>query len=158
MLFLVFQVGSDRYALDTSRIVEVIPYLALKQVPQSPKGVAGLFNYRGQPVPALDLCDLMLDHRARERLSTRIIIVRFPLAPGQDRLLGLIVENATETIRKNANEFVESGMRIGNAPYLGPVIMDGKGVIQWLHEHRLLEESVRDLLFARSCELTDAPN
>ena len=80
MLFLVFQIGNDRYAMDTSRIVEVIPFLALKRIPQAPKGVAGLFNYRGQPVPALDLCDLTLGQPAREHLSTRIIIVKHSVA------------------------------------------------------------------------------
>ena len=49
MLFLLFQLGKDRYALEASRVVEVVPLLALKQLPQAPKGVAGIFNYRGPP-------------------------------------------------------------------------------------------------------------
>ena len=156
MLFLVFQIGNDRYALDTSHIVEVIPFLTLKRIPQAPKGVAGLFNYHGQPAPAVDLCDLTLGQPARECLSTRIIIVKHPAASGEDRLLGLIAEHATETIRKDAGEFVDSGIKVGNAPYLGPVIMDGKGVIQLLQAQRLLEQSLRDLLFPQTTELSHA--
>ena len=154
MLFLVFQIGNDRYALDASHVVEVIPFLALKRIPQAPKGVAGLFNYRGRPVPAVDLCELTLGQPARECLSTRIIIVKHPDASGEDRLLGLIAEHATETMRKEAREFVDAGVKVGGAPYLGPVIMDGKSVIQWLHAQRLLEQSVRDLLFSKTPELT----
>ena len=75
MLFLLFQLGNDRYVLEASRVVEVVPLLELKQLPRAPKGVAGIFKYRGRPVPAVDLCALTLGRPASERLSTRIIIV-----------------------------------------------------------------------------------
>ena len=64
MLFLVFQLGKDRYALEARRVVEVVPLLGLKKVPQAPKAVAGIFNYRGRPVPAIDLCQLALGQPA----------------------------------------------------------------------------------------------
>jgi len=50
MLFLLFQLGQDRYALEASRVIEVLPLVSLKRIPQAPRGVAGLFNYRGRPV------------------------------------------------------------------------------------------------------------
>ncbi len=153
MLFLLFQLGNDRYALEANRVVEVVPLLALKRLPQAPGGVAGIFNYRGCPVPAVDLTELTLGVPAAERLSTRIVIVRYPDATGRPRLLGLIAEHATETLRTDAGDFVDSGVKIGGAPYLGPVLMDGKGPVQWLHEERLLTEPVRDLLFAESVAL-----
>jgi len=150
MLFLLFKLGNDRYALDANCVVEVVPLLALKGLPQAPRGVAGIFNYRGRAVPAVDLSELTLGEPAAERLSTRIVIVRYPDAIGKSRLLGLIAEHATETLRTESRNFVDSGVRIGVAPYLGPVLMDTKGPIQWLHEQRLLSEPVRDLLFAES--------
>ena len=130
-------------------MIEVVPLLALKAIPQAPKGVAGMFNYRGRPVPAVDLSEITLGQPAKECLSTRIIIVQYPDATGEIRLLGLIAEHATEMIRSDTRDFVDSGVRIGKAPYLGPVLMDAKGPIQWLKEQRLLSEPVRDLLFAQ---------
>src|SRR5712691_98717 len=112
MLFLLFQLGNDRYALEASRVVEVVPLLALKVFPQAPKGVAGIFNYRGQPVPAVDLCALTLGEPAKERLSTRIIIVKLPDGARPGRLVGLIAEHATEMLRKEPTDFVESGVQI----------------------------------------------
>jgi chemotaxis-related protein WspB len=150
MLFLLFQVGHDRFALDATRVVEVVPLLDLKRIPQAPKGVAGLFNYRGRPVPAVDICEMALDKSARERLSTRIIVVRYPDAAGNDHLLGLIAEEATSLLRKETSDFTDPSVCIETAPYLGPVIMDGQGVIQWIHEQRLLPESVRDMLFSEA--------
>jgi chemotaxis-related protein WspB len=158
MLFLLFQLGNDRYALEASRVVEVVPLLALKQLPQAPKGVAGIFNYRGRPVPAVDLCALTLNQPARERLSTRIIIVNLPDASGAGHLVGLVAEHATEILRREPGDFVESGIRLGSAPYLGPVLMDPQGPIQWVHEQRLLSEPVRDLLFAETAVLSHETN
>jgi chemotaxis-related protein WspB len=152
MLFLLFQLGNDRYALEAGRVVEVVPYLALKKIPQAPRGVAGLFNYRGRPVPAVDLCELTLGHPAGERLSTRIIIVNYSSGNGRTHLLGLIAEHATEMLRKNADDFVPSGVNIDAAPYLGPVLMDSHGAIQWIQEQRLLSENVRALLFPEVVE------
>jgi chemotaxis-related protein WspB len=147
MLFLLFQIGNDRYALEARHAVEVVPFLALKKIPQASRGVAGLFNYRGRPVAAVDLCELTFGRPARELLSTRIIVVNFPDSAGKPQWLGLIAEHATGMMRREQRDFVRSGVKVGNAPYLGPVVMDDKGVIQLLHAEHLLTETVRDLLF-----------
>jgi chemotaxis-related protein WspB len=149
MLFLLFHIGNDRYALDAGRVVEVLPLLTLKLLPQAPKGVAGLFNYRGQPVPAVDLSEMTLGRQAVDSFSTRIILVRHPGSDGQEHLLGLIAEQATETLRTDKRDFKDSGVHVSSAPYLGPVLMDPAGPIQWIQEQRLLPAKVRDLLFAK---------
>lgn len=154
MLFLLFHFGTDRYALEAKRVVEVLPLVELKRLPQAPKGVAGLFNYRGHPVPVIDLSELTQGRPAAERLSTRIIIVNHPDGAGRNRQLGIIAEYATQMVRFEAKAFVDSGVKIEAAPYLGPVLMDSHGPIQWLHEQRLLSEPVRNLLFSETVALT----
>src|SRR5947209_19227584 len=116
MLFLLFQLGKNRYALEASRVVEVVPMLALNQLPQAPKGVAGIFNYRGRPVPAVDLCELATGSPARERLSTRIVIVKHGSGNDPGRMLGLIAEKATEMLRTNPQDFVDPGVSFAAAP------------------------------------------
>ena len=74
MLFLLFELGKDRYAIEAKRVVEVLPYVQIKRVPEAPGGVAGIINYRGEPVPILDFSEVALGTPAREYLSTRIII------------------------------------------------------------------------------------
>ena len=130
MLFLLFQLGKDRYALEASRVVEVLPLLDLKALPGAPRGVAGIFNYRGRPVPAVDLNLLTLGERTNERLSTRIVVINYPDDSGKFQPLGLIAENATEIVRRDKNDFVEPGLKLSGAPYLGPVLMDEKGSVQ----------------------------
>ena len=148
MLFLLFQLGADRYAIEASRVIEVVPLLNLRPLPKAPPGVAGLFNYRGRPVPAVDLSVITLGQPAIERLSTRIIIVNYPDATGTNRLLGLIAERATETLRKDAKDFIDTGVKINASPYLGPVLMEPSGAIQWVYEQRLLPEPVSTHLFS----------
>jgi chemotaxis-related protein WspB len=154
VLFLLFQLGKDRYALEASRVVEVVPLLTLKKLPQAPPGVAGIFNYRGRPVPAVDLGALTIGRPASELISTRIIIVNYPDDTGTNRLLGLIAEHATEMLRKEVKEFADPGVNIGAAPYLGPILMEGPHPIQWIHEDRLLPEPVRKSLFNEQLALS----
>ena len=147
MLFLTFQLGPDRYAVEASRVVEVLPLLGLKRLPQAPRGIAGIFNLRGQPVPAIDLNELSFGQPAQERLSTRIILVQYTDALGRRHPFGLIAECVTQTLRKDPKDFVNAGITLAQAPYLGPVLMDAKGPIQWLHTEHLVSEPFRQLLF-----------
>jgi chemotaxis-related protein WspB len=145
MLLVLFQLGHDRYALPASQVVEVIPLVALRKLPQSPRGVAGVFVFRGQPVPAVDLGELLAGQAARERLSTRIIVVEdasFPEGPGGKPWrfagrLGLIAERATATMKCDPGQFKELGVNLTATPGLGPVITDARGVIQLLQPQKL---------------------
>lgn len=153
MLFLLFQLGPDRYALEARRVVEVVPFAALKSLPQAPAGVAGILNYRGCAVPVVDLSELTLAKRVEERLTTRIIVVRHPDASGRARLLGFLAEHATETLQTDPSRFVEPGVKLGAAPFLGPLLMDANGPIQWVHEQHLLPEPMRQVIFAELCPI-----
>jgi chemotaxis-related protein WspB len=147
MLFLLFSLGRDRYAFDVGQIAEVLPLVRIKPVPQAPPGVAGLFSYRGQPVPIVDLSELLLGRPAPARLSTRLILVHYPNSHGSSRLLGLIAEHATDTMRREAGDFTASGIGQGHAACDGPVTTDEHGVIQWLDVKALLPATLRDALF-----------
>lgn len=103
MLFLLFRIGRDGYALATEQIIEIIPLVDLKKMRQSPEAVAGTFEYRGRFIPAVDLCTLELDRPAYRRLSTRIIVVRHPA--DNSALIGLIAEGVTETLRLDPAAF-----------------------------------------------------
>jgi chemotaxis-related protein WspB len=152
MLFLLFQLGDERYALDTRHVAEVLPLVAITPILQAPTGVAGLFNYRGAPVPALDLSLLTLGRPAPARLNTRLVVVHYPDHRGDTRLLGLIAEKVTETVRRDPAEFVVSGITLDRAPYLGPIATDARGLLQWIEVERLVPASVRDVLFTSPLE------
>ena len=147
MLFLLFQLGKDRYALDARQVVEVLPLVAVKQLPQSPPAVLGAFNYRGTAIPLLDLSQLALGRAAQHRLSTRIVVVDYPDPAGRARMLGLLAEHVTETLRRLPTEFQEAGVDVPDAPYLGPVAHDAQGLVQLIRIEQLLSADVREMLF-----------
>jgi chemotaxis-related protein WspB len=153
MLFLLFQLGQDRYALDTSRVAEVLPLVDIARIPQAPPGVAGLFNYRGVPVPVIDLSQLTIGRPAQSRLNTRIVLVHYPDGGGGTRLLGLIAEKVTETVRRDKADFVATGVTSDRVPYLGPVATDARGLMQWIDVESLLPASVRAVLFTQPLAL-----
>jgi chemotaxis-related protein WspB len=156
MLFVLFHLGPERYALEAQRVVEVVPLLALKKIPQSPRGLAGMFMYRGRPVPALDLCELTLGRPAVEHFSTRILIVNHSPADGPEQLVGLIAERATEIIQRDAQDFVTSPVRITASPFVGPMLQDGGGVIHLLSPERLLQQHTCAPFLAQPTEVGDA--
>jgi chemotaxis-related protein WspB len=147
MLFLKFSLGQDHYVLDVALIEAVLPLMASKILPGAPDGVVGAINYRGQPVPLIDLSLLALKRAAASVLSTRIILVRYPTAGLKPALLGLVVEHAIETISRDPADFVASGVEAGMPAYLGPVASDGRQLIQRIEPERLLSPEIRDILF-----------
>ncbi|WP_455922400.1 chemotaxis protein CheW [Pseudomonas putida] len=148
-LFLVFQVGSERFALAATDIGEVLPWVPLKPVPQSPAWVAGIFAHRGRVVPVIDVGQLMFGTPAAQRTSTRLVLVHYRADPTRSNLrLGLILEHATQTLRCDPRDFQPSELSNRNTPYLGPVREDELGLMQWVGVQDLLDDRVRELLFA----------
>ncbi len=152
MLFILFHLGNDCYALDAARVAEVLPLVQVKKIPRAPAGVAGVFTYRGSPVPVLDLSEIALGRPSHARLSTRLLLVYYPDETGAKRLLGLIAEKATETLRREPGDFVASGVRSDGASYLGPVAHNARGLIQWVEVDKLLPAAVREALFRQVME------
>ncbi len=144
MLFLQFRVGMDRFVVETSRVVEVLPLVYWKQLPGAAGGLAGILNYRCTPVPLIDLSILMLGHPSPERMSTRIIVVSTDsVSSGR---LGLIGEQVVSTVHSDPASFVVPDDVTMTVPYLGPVLVQAYGVIQWLYVDHLVAPEARTQL------------
>jgi chemotaxis-related protein WspB len=147
-LFLLFRIGSERYALRATEVAEVLPRVALKPIARAPQWVAGVFAYRGAVVPVIDLSALTFGQPAEARTSTRLVLVNYrPDDAESAQWLGLILEQATDTLRCHPEDFQPYGLDNREAPYLGPVREDVHGLVQWVRVNDLLDESVRALLF-----------
>lgn len=159
-LFLVFRIGNERFALQAVEVAEVLPRLPLKPIARAPEWVAGVFAYRGAVVPVIDLSALTFGQPAQARTSTRLVLVHYrPDAATSTQLLGLILEQATDTVRCNPADFQPYGLDNRQAPYLGPVRKDAQGLLQWVRVADLLDEQVRALLFpAQPLDLLKEPS
>jgi chemotaxis-related protein WspB len=143
MMYIVFSIGNDRFALDSSHVVEVVPRVDLWQIPKAPAYVTGLFRYRGRLVQVLDLCQLMKGQPCPVRLSTRILLVHYPGDDGTPHILGLMVERVTDTLTSRDLTFAPAGITADEAPYLGEVATDEHGMIHRLRVEALLPAPMR---------------
>lgn len=152
MLFLVFQLDAERYAIDAATVTAVLPQVELRRLPQAHPAVAGVFDYRGEVVPLIDLCRLALARPARAAMSTRIVLADYRDRAGQPRRLGLLAERVLDTVRLEPQAFAPSGVDQPLARYLGPVARDAHGLLQWIGVRELLPDDVHDLLFQQAAQ------
>ncbi len=137
MLFLLCKIRGERYCLDASRVIEVVPMVLFKKIPHAPPYLSGIFNYRGTIVPVVDLSVLLHGEPCRPRLSTRTILVDY-VGPDKDRhILGLLAEHVTETISRRKTDFQSPGVEIEDSRFLGGVISDDEGMIQRIETDRI---------------------
>lgn len=152
MLFLLFELDQQRYALDTARVREVLPLVEIRAIPRAAPAVAGVIEYRGATLPVIDVSELVLGRPAERRLSTRIVLVQHQGPGGVERPLGLLLERATRTLRCEAGEFQPSGLSRAPAPYLGPLATSSSGLVQRLELNELLTPAACAVLFEAAPE------
>ena len=143
MLLLGFNIGNDKYVIDTANVVEVIPLVRLKDLPGSHDGISGLLNYHGEFVPVVDISLLCNKTTGNDTLTTRIIISRYH----GDKLLALKAEKVTEAMKIDKNAFTDSGIKVSEQGFLGDVTEHNSELLQMINIDQLLSEEVKDSLF-----------
>ena len=152
MLVLTFQVGQEAFALDIRRVREVVPRVRLQPVSGAPDWLAGLFVYRGQAVPVLDLHRLTGAGECPPHLSSRIILVPHGAGDRPDGLLGLLATQVAD-IREVAPAARPIISLAGETrPDLGAVLADGTGMLRVLDPDKLLAGAAGREMLALSVE------
>ena len=145
---MLFELGKDRYALDVRQVVEVLPQVDSKSLPGAMPGMAGLFNYRGHAIPLLDLTQLSLGQQCPARMSTRIIVTTYSDESGRSYRIGLLAERVTETIRRSESDFKDLAVGGCGSRFSGPVLTEGKTLIQRVEVRNLLPRNLQMQTFA----------
>ncbi|MGD8567091.1 MAG: chemotaxis protein CheW [Gammaproteobacteria bacterium] len=146
-LYIQFFIDDDRFALPANDVIAVAPVVSLHKVPQAPDYVAGILNYRNQSVPVIDMTALLAGHSTRNRLSTRIVLIRIVAHDGQQRVIGLLAERVTEVMRIDETKFTDPGIRNSKTKYLGDVMTDQQGILQRLKVTEILPKAAQEMLF-----------
>jgi chemotaxis-related protein WspB len=160
MLILTFTAGGNRYAVDVSRVVELVPRVELRAIPHAPEFLAGFLGYRGRIAPVIDLGLLLGTAPCPDRLSTRIILVEVepgdhnqgegdrarPVEePGPGRreaapdsgLLGLIAEHVGDLIRVEPEDVVPAPVSLLQTPYLNRIAQTDREFVPLIEVSRL---------------------
>jgi chemotaxis-related protein WspB len=146
-LLVTFRIGTDRHGLPARDIVAVTPLPRFRELPQAPYYVLGLFQHRGQLVPAIDLSALAGRGPCNSYMSTRVILVCVADAEGLPRLLGLVAEQVTDTVAVDVGEGVPSPVQIPEASYLGDLFSTDQGLLQAVKIDDLLPKEVKAFLY-----------
>lgn len=144
---LLFEVAGQRYGLDVSEIVEVVPAVRFRSMHGVPAYVIGLCRYRGGMVPVLDLSHMLGAPASVLRYSTRLVIVRYRGCDGQAHLLGLLVERSALGVTQAPRHLTSSGIATPDVPYLGPLVTDGDEIFQLVTVDQLIPSGLRERLF-----------
>jgi chemotaxis-related protein WspB len=140
MLVLTFQVGSTRLALDVGRVREVVPRVRLQPVACGPPWLTGVFVYRGQVVPVIDLHRLVGNDECPAHLSTRIILVPHVI-DGEQRLAGLLAAQVADVRDIEVPSRPQAPLTAPGRPDLGPALVDGRQLLHLVELSRLLPEA-----------------
>jgi chemotaxis-related protein WspB len=142
MLILGVSIGNEQYGIEAIRVIEVVPLIALKKVPLADVCIKGLFNYRGQPTPVIDLCQLFEQSPCSDSLSTRIVIVNYQQTSGTPRAVGFIAEHITDVMRCQPDDMRNSGIADSSNDFLGLIYSGDNGMVQLIDTDKILPESI----------------
>jgi chemotaxis-related protein WspB len=138
MLMLLFYVGNEQFALDCDLIIEIFPKVNLKAISHMPPCFAGLMNYGGIPVPVIDVVQLIENRSSGSSMHTRIVLLKHHTIESSN-FLGLICEKAIATIEVEFSQFIDSGLKPEEKPYLGGIYSDGSKSIQYFDTLALIK-------------------
>lgn len=148
MLLLIFKAGENEYALETARILRVVPCVNLRPYAGAPAYVAGILNFRGTPVVVVDLGQLINRTPCRRFMSTRIIITEHTRHGGKQILLGLLAEDITTLAKKNHADLLENVLNTPGINYLGKMFRDNERFIQVVKVEAIVPAELENMLTA----------
>lgn len=149
MLLIKFKIGNEYYALDTNEVIEIIPAITLRPIPGTPDFFAGIFDYRGQIVPVIDITQLTINKPSVMRLSTRIVLLNFPFQE-KNMILGLMVEDLTDVVEIDEANFQDTGIASEKAQYLGAICEYENSFIQLVQMEKLFSQDIQKKIFSYS--------
>ncbi|MDD4986577.1 MAG: chemotaxis protein CheW [Dehalococcoidales bacterium] len=137
--YLTFVLNGEDFALETSRVKEVLEYTTITRIPRMPDFLCGVINLRGNVVPVMDM-RLKLGMPVAERtVDTCIVIVEVEF-DGETVTIGCLVDSVKEVLEIPAGEIEPApkmGMRL-RADFIQGMARQNEGFIIILDINRIL--------------------
>jgi purine-binding chemotaxis protein CheW len=108
---LTFKLDEEVFALDISKVREVLEYTSVTKVPQTPDFMCGVINLRGGVVPVVDMRLKFGMVHAEKTVNTCIIIVEVEL-DGESTVLGAMTDSVQEVFEFEPDQ-IEPAPKIG---------------------------------------------
>jgi len=109
--YLTFKLDEELYAIDISKVREVLDFSRVTKVPQTLDFMLGVINLRGSVVPVVDMRLKFGLSMTEKTLNTCIIIVEVEI-DGQTTILGALADSVQEVLELEPDR-IEPPPRIG---------------------------------------------
>ena len=109
--YLSFNLDDEVFALDISKVREVLEYTTVTKVPQTPAFMQGVINLRGSVVPVIDMRLKFGMSVTEKTINTCVIIVDINL-DGETTVLGAMADSVQEVFELETDE-IEPAPKIG---------------------------------------------
>jgi purine-binding chemotaxis protein CheW len=109
--YLTYKLGEEVFALDISKVREVLDFTTVTKVPRTPEFMRGVINLRGSVVPVVDLRLKFGMSRTEKTVNTCVIIVEVTV-DGETTVLGAIADSVQEVLDLGPSH-IEPAPRIG---------------------------------------------
>ena len=109
--YLTFKLEEEIFALDISKVREVLDFTAITKVPRTPEFMRGVINLRGSVVPVVDMRLKFGMTKTENTVNTCIIIVEINL-DGETTVLGALADAVQEVIELESGQ-IEPAPKIG---------------------------------------------
>ena len=97
-----FRIGRETFGLPISIVREIVRVPEITAVPNAPDYIEGVINLRGRIIPVVDLRKRFGEKSFEVNKKNRIVVVEL-----ESRLVGLIVNSASEVLRISPSEIDE---------------------------------------------------
>ena len=95
--YLTYKLGDEVYALDISKVREVLDFTSATKVPRTPDFMRGVINLRGSVVPVVDL-RLKFGMAATEKTVNTCVIITEVTVDNDTTVLGALADSVQEVI------------------------------------------------------------
>ena len=115
MQIVIFKLNNEQYAIDSSKVQNIVDNMNITNVPNSPSYVIGLINLRGNVITMLNLNTLLNIEECKSDQNNIVIIKR------KDELVGVSVDEVEEVLEIDKN-MITSRRDIKDKPYIKGII------------------------------------
>jgi purine-binding chemotaxis protein CheW len=105
--YLTFALAHEEYGLEILKVREIIGYMQITAVPQTPSHIKGVINLRGQVIPVVDLRTKFGMETAEVTEQTCIIVVEITQS-GRKFNTGIVVDRVQEVLDIAGNDIEEA--------------------------------------------------
>lgn len=109
--YLTFKLEEEQFALDISKVREVLEFSTVTKVPKTPDFMRGVINLRGSVVPVIDMRLKFGMSETEKTVNTCIIIAEIEF-DGEKTILGTLADSVQEVIELDP-EHIEPAPKIG---------------------------------------------